>query len=454
MRALLISKDSRDNWLSDEIINAVGSVISHNRPGHYFLSSMLLEKEPGYFKYPWTTLLQPNKDFTLYAPLNIDNRHWRLAIIKPKNNIIYIVDSLPSHLNTKHNTALKSYIQEVGGAQREWKLQKLPSPQQKNSFACGFMTLCRALDYVEGVPFQEGITDPLRMAETLTEIILTRYLPRPTEAIMAAKPGIALIHQFNDELVGRPSETTMTSTDQVLNLMVNNGMTPQAHLLVLGAGTGNTCLHALLGGFVTTVTGVERDPLKWHSLIRKWASLSETSDKVNQAFLAHSDLTKMTADNSYTHVIMNDKKFPPAVLWHLGNKMSQSKSIEMFLGSHPIQKYNLGTNFVEVAVVHLTQRKTSITRAKKMRVFARTSVSEPRSDWQQPPPPTDRASCMDPARKTVYQEAPPLGAAPHKCRAWLKRMAAQAILPPPPQCIRQTKVVKVADPEVMEETIP
>ena len=94
----------------NEIINAVGAVISHNRPGHYFLSSMLLEKEAGYFKYPWSTLLLPNKNYTLYAPLNIDNHHWRLAIIKPKNNMIYIVDSLPSHLNTKHNMALKSYI--------------------------------------------------------------------------------------------------------------------------------------------------------------------------------------------------------------------------------------------------------------------------------------------------------------------------------------------------------
>ena len=135
------------------------------------------------------------------------------------------VDSLPPPLTAKHNIMLRNYLKTVDVTHREWRMEKLPSPQQKDSYACGLMTVCRALDYLEGTPFHQGLTDPIAMAALVKDIITTRYLPMPVEAIMTYNPRVARIHRDNDPTI--KNKMTMTSTDQVLQLMKTNGMPPR-----------------------------------------------------------------------------------------------------------------------------------------------------------------------------------------------------------------------------------
>ena len=140
-------------WLDDEIVNDFYLAIAKRTTKkklqcHCFKSffmTTLLSEEGGYDKVKrWSKMVPDGDIFALdkiLLPINVDNQHWKCAVIFMKKKEIQIVDSL-GWSNERYLDALFQYLQEEHLDKKkealpdmdQWKLLSTPenAPQQKN----------------------------------------------------------------------------------------------------------------------------------------------------------------------------------------------------------------------------------------------------------------------------------------------------------------------------------
>lgn len=177
-------------WLNDEVINYYMQMLSDenkrlnkNDPKSLYLNSFfltkLLEKRNGEMTYTYENVKRWTKNHNIfemdkiYIPLNINNNHWVLIIVKMEMKEIYFYDSLYRQnrsyfycnnvlrwiedeykkLNVnKDVTEIQDLTQLDGTAEvfdrNDWMFNDGYNicPQQTNSFDCGVFTICCA-DY-------------------------------------------------------------------------------------------------------------------------------------------------------------------------------------------------------------------------------------------------------------------------------------------------------------------
>ena len=191
-----IRKLRPSNKLNDEVINIVMAIMFHHdsmlceedpsRSASHFFNCHFIDKlvKDGHDGVKrWSKKVRGKNIFALdkvYVPINVDEWHWRLAVINMKEKTIRCIDSmgLPG---TSHLEALKLYLEAEHEAKKgaplpdadEWELIEgtKKTPQQENGFDCGVFMLmaCILLTVGESLDFsQEDIT---LFRERLTLII-------------------------------------------------------------------------------------------------------------------------------------------------------------------------------------------------------------------------------------------------------------------------------------------
>ena len=140
-------------WLKDTIVNDFYLAIAKRTTKkklqcHCFKSffmTTLLSEEGGYDKVKrWSRMVPDGDIFALdkiLLPINVENQHWKCAVIFMKKKEIQIVDSL-GWTNERYLKALFQYLQEEHLDKKkealpdmdQWKLLSTPenAPQQKN----------------------------------------------------------------------------------------------------------------------------------------------------------------------------------------------------------------------------------------------------------------------------------------------------------------------------------
>ena len=160
--------NNRSSWLTDEIVNSSAALmLKHNaNPCCFCISSLAVSQclskgLDAVSHWPlWRLIMGADK---VVAPINVDNLHWRVALISPTSRSLAIWDSKPAghelHLLGAHILNWLTLAQSLSSnAFGPWRLS-LHFPNngshplhQSDSSACGLFVVARMLEFLLGLP--------------------------------------------------------------------------------------------------------------------------------------------------------------------------------------------------------------------------------------------------------------------------------------------------------------
>mmetsp|Transcript_15098 Transcript_15098/g.30446 ORF Transcript_15098/g.30446 Transcript_15098/m.30446 type:complete len:257 (+) Transcript_15098:1427-2197(+) len=191
-----IRKLRPSNKLNDEVVNIFMAVMRYHdsvlcdedpsrSPSHcfntHFIDKLVKDGHDGVKR--WSKKVPGKNIFALdkvFVPINVDDWHWRLAVISMKEKTIQCIDSmgLPG---TSHLEALKGYFEAEHEAKKgaplpdadDWELIEGTSetPQQENGFDCGVFMLMACILLAVGEPLDFSQEDIALFRERITVLI-------------------------------------------------------------------------------------------------------------------------------------------------------------------------------------------------------------------------------------------------------------------------------------------
>jgi len=198
----------RGRWLDDEILNFFFGLLqesdielsllqSDRSPSHYFSTffmNFLLDVGKSE-KYKYREVRRWTKDFDIFSrrrifiPINIDNRHWTLLVVRVKEQEIHYYDSMATN-GTNGNKYIQAILQWIVDEANDKKNEKLDVtnfklfdhgkniPQQENGNDCGVF-VCTFADFeTHDLPFTFDQNDVNSRRNRMVYEIMTGNLIR------------------------------------------------------------------------------------------------------------------------------------------------------------------------------------------------------------------------------------------------------------------------------------
>ena len=162
-----LHSNDRSSWLSDEVINSAAALmLRHAGPRCFCISSLAVSQclsggLSTVSHWPlWAMIMEADK---VVVPINVDNLHWRVALIAPVSRSLAIWDSKPAQCELRtlggHILDWLTLAQSLSlNAVGPWRLT-LHSPDngshplhQSDSSACGLFVAARMLEFLLELP--------------------------------------------------------------------------------------------------------------------------------------------------------------------------------------------------------------------------------------------------------------------------------------------------------------